>query len=118
MNDQMNNFSPRASGQAVGQQASGVPVVQVQTDCGGVAEGYRMAGSDLDARLFGRWRDVEKKFGLKRGKTYQLASEGKIKTVSLRKPGQCQGVRLFHMPSIEKYLMCLLVAQNPGGHLE
>lgn len=118
MSDEMSNFSPRVARQAGGQQVNGVPVVQVQADCGGVAGGYRMAGSDLDPRLFGRWRDAEKKYGLKRGKLYQLVAEGRIKSVSLRKPGQRQGVRLFHMPSIQEYLMRLLVAQNSGGHLE
>ena len=38
--------------------------------------------------------------GFSRAKLYQLAGEGKIRSVSIRAPGQVKGVRLFHLGSI------------------
>ena len=37
--------------------------------------------------------------GLTRAKLYQLAGEGKIRSTSIREPGQVKGVRLFHLGS-------------------
>ena len=47
-----------------------------------------IAPGDCGAALpeFGRLADVQRLFGLKRGFTYQLINEGKIRSVSLRKP--------------------------------
>lgn len=42
--------------------------------------------------------------GLTRAKLYQLATEGRIKTASLREPGMTKGTRLFHLASILAYL--------------
>jgi hypothetical protein len=42
--------------------------------------------------------------GLTRAKLYQLASEGKIKTASLREPGALKGTRLFHLQSVLNYV--------------
>ena len=38
--------------------------------------------------------------GLSRSKLYSLGAEGKIKTRSLREPGQIKGTRLFLLKSI------------------
>jgi hypothetical protein len=38
--------------------------------------------------------------GLSRSTLYALASEGRIRTASIRAPGSLRGVRLFHLPSI------------------
>ena len=38
--------------------------------------------------------------GFTRAKLYELAGDGKIRTVSIREPGQVKGVRLFHLGSI------------------
>lgn len=46
---------------------------------------------------------VEHYSGATRAKLYQLAAEGKIRTVSLREPGQIKGCRLFHLQSIFDY---------------
>ncbi len=37
--------------------------------------------------------------GFTRAKLYQMAGEGKIRSVSIREPGQVKGVRLFHLGS-------------------
>lgn len=38
--------------------------------------------------------------GFTRAKLYELAGDGKIRSVSIREPGQVKGVRLFHLGSI------------------
>ena len=38
--------------------------------------------------------------GFSRAKLYELAGDGKIRSVSIREPGQVKGVRLFHLGSI------------------
>ena len=42
--------------------------------------------------------------GFTRSKLYQLAGEGKIRSVSIREPGQVKGVRLFHLSSILNFI--------------
>lgn len=42
--------------------------------------------------------------GFTRAKLYALAGEGKIRSVSIREPGQVKGVRLFHLGSILDYV--------------
>ena len=42
--------------------------------------------------------------GLSRTRLYRLASEGHIRSISLRKPGMLKGTRLFNMPSLLAYL--------------
>lgn len=53
---------------------------------------------------FGRWRDVQRLFGIKRGTLYNLLAEGKVKSVSLRVRGQKAGVRLIHLDSVRDYI--------------
>lgn len=38
--------------------------------------------------------------GFSRAKLYEMAGDGKIRSVSIRAPGQVKGVRLFHLGSI------------------
>ena len=61
---------------------------------------------------FGRWRDVERLFGIKRGTLYNLMAEGKVKSVFLRHKGNVHGCRLIHLASVSQYLNGLLEAQN------
>ena len=42
--------------------------------------------------------------GFSRAKLYQLAGEGKIRSVSIREPGAIRGTRLFHLGSILAYI--------------
>lgn len=39
-----------------------------------------------------------------RAKLYQWASEGKIRSVSIREPGRIRGCRLFHLQSILDFI--------------
>ena len=53
---------------------------------------------------FGRTPDVERYFGIKKGKLYSLHDQGKIKGVALRQTGCLKGVRLWHMASVREYI--------------
>jgi hypothetical protein len=61
---------------------------------------------------FGRFQDVQRLFALKRGFTYQLINAGKIKSVSLRKPGSKFGCRLIHLQSVRDYLHSQMDSNN------
>ena len=61
---------------------------------------------------FGRWRDVERLFGIKRGTLYNLMAEGKVKSVFLRHKGNVHGCRLIHLASVSEYLNGLLETQQ------
>ena len=43
-------------------------------------------------------------FGLSRTKLYQLAGAGKVRSVSLREPGQSKATRLFHVESLRGFI--------------
>jgi hypothetical protein len=47
---------------------------------------------------------VEHFSGFSRSKLYQLAALRKIRSVSIREPGQVKGTRLFHLQSILDYI--------------
>jgi hypothetical protein len=49
-------------------------------------------------------RGVEFYSGLSRAKLYDLVGRGKIRSSSLREPGQIKGTRLFHLGSILEYI--------------
>jgi hypothetical protein len=53
---------------------------------------------------FGRWQDLHRQFGIKRGTAYTLLNTGKIRGVLLRVAGQKSGVRLFDLNSIRDYI--------------
>jgi hypothetical protein len=42
--------------------------------------------------------------GFSRSKLYALAADGKIRSVSIREPGQLKGTRLFHLQSILDFI--------------
>lgn len=42
--------------------------------------------------------------GFSRSKLYLLGQEGKVRTVSIREPGQIKGTRLFELRSILDYI--------------
>jgi hypothetical protein len=56
------------------------------------------------AQEFGRVADVKQVYGLKRGTTYNLLRQRKIRGVLLRVCGQKSGVRLFDMGSIRDFI--------------
>lgn len=74
------------------------------------------ASSSAPSQLpeFGRWRDVERQFGIKRGTLYNLIAEGKVKSVVLRRRGNVHGCRLICLASVSQYLNSLMEDQNGG----
>jgi hypothetical protein len=58
----------------------------------------------VDRKEFGRQADVERIYGLKRGTTYNLCRQKKIRGVLLRVKGQKSGVRLWDMESIREFI--------------
>lgn len=50
--------------------------------------------------------------GFTRAKLYELAGDGKIRSVSIREPGQVKGVRLFHLGSILDFVARCEVSAN------
>lgn len=61
---------------------------------------------------FCRMGDLRRLFALTRSHAYILASEGHIKTISLRRKGQARSVRLVNTASVRAYLNRLLAEQN------
>lgn len=61
---------------------------------------------------FGRWQDVQRLFGIKRGTLYNLVAAGMVKSVSLRRKGMKQGCRLFYLPGISATLKEMLECQG------
>lgn len=49
-------------------------------------------------------RGVEHFSGFSRTKLYKLAGENRIRSVSIREPGQIKGTRLFNLQSILSYV--------------
>lgn len=61
---------------------------------------------------FGRHYHVFKLFGIKRGLLHLLVTEGKIKSVLIRRKGNVHGTRYYHLASVSAYLHSLLAAQE------
>lgn len=53
--------------------------------------------------------------GFSRSKLYELAGDGKIRSVSIREPGQVKGVRLFHLASIIGFIERCEAGQVPAA---
>jgi hypothetical protein len=53
---------------------------------------------------FGRIRDVERLYGLKRGTTYNLLASGHIRGCVLRVKGKQSGVRIIDLESVRSYI--------------
>jgi hypothetical protein len=49
-------------------------------------------------------RGLEAGWGIKRSLAYQLISEGRIKSLSLRRRGRLRGKRLFDVSSVRQFL--------------
>ena len=72
-----------------------------------------VAGNCTDvAPEFGRWQDVQRIYGIKRGTLYNLMAEGRVRSIILRRKGNIHGCRLFHLRSISDYLYKLMEEQD------
>jgi hypothetical protein len=72
-------------------------------------------GASTPLPEFGRWRDVERLFGITRGTLYNLIGMGKVKSVVLRRKGNVHGCRLIYLASVSQYLNSLMEEQNGGA---
>jgi predicted DNA-binding transcriptional regulator AlpA len=63
---------------------------------------------------FLRIPDVEKLYGLRRSKLYELLTSGEVKSVTLRKKGARTGVRLVSTQSLRDFLNSQMEEQNSG----
>jgi hypothetical protein len=59
--------------------------------------------TDLDVE-FGRFTDLERKFGIKRSTAYALIQQGKIKSRYVRLKGSRAGVQLIDFQSVRELL--------------
>ena len=59
-------------------------------------------------RKYIRLPDVVRDYGLSKTKAYNLIKEGKIRSCSLREPGQAKATRLFCVKSLEAYIESFL----------
>jgi len=64
---------------------------------------------------WGRWRDVQHAYGVKRGLLHLLVAEGKIKSCLIRRRGNVHGTRYYYMESISAYLHTLMEEQTGGA---
>lgn len=77
------------------------------------------AGSSIGVMPeFGRWQDVQRLFGIRRGTLYNLLAEGRVKCISMRRKGNKHGCRLFYLPGISEMLHSLMKDQRSGGDHE
>jgi len=53
---------------------------------------------------FGRFDDLQRRFGIRRSKAYELIQRGQIKSVSVKKKGARSGVRLIDFASVREFL--------------
>jgi hypothetical protein len=53
---------------------------------------------------WGRIRDVERLFGIKRGTTYALIKSRRIRSCLLRAQGRVSGLRLIHLDSVRNFI--------------
>jgi hypothetical protein len=82
---------------------------------------YTLSPVEHDPKLpltpeFCRMSDLRVLFGITRSMAYLLIDEGKIKSVSLRRPGNVKGVRLVHVASVREYLNSLLEAEQKSDN--
>lgn len=53
---------------------------------------------------FGRFDELERRFGIRRSKAYELIEAGKIKSACVRKKGARFGIRLIDFESVRRFL--------------
>jgi hypothetical protein len=53
---------------------------------------------------FGRFDDLERRFGIRRSTAYELIKAGKIKSSCVKKKGARSGIRLIDFASVREFL--------------
>lgn len=55
---------------------------------------------------YGRFDELERRFGIRRSKAYELIQAGQIRSVCVKKKGARTGVRLIDFGSVREFLRC------------
>jgi hypothetical protein len=53
---------------------------------------------------FGRLDELQRRFGIRRSKAYELINGGQIKSVCVKKKGARSGIRLIDFDSVREFL--------------
>jgi len=92
-------------------ESRALPCVQTRHNNRGIAsegsEGFSQKSMNAQEQEYATYKEVKARFAMNRFMLYSLAREGKIKSVSLRRPGKRWGIRLFHLPSVREFLESL-----------
>lgn len=59
---------------------------------------------------YGRFDDLERRFGIRRSTAYELIAAGKIKSACVKKKGARSGIRLIDFGSVRQFLKASTVA--------
>jgi hypothetical protein len=60
---------------------------------------------------WGRFDELERRFGIRRSTAYELINAGKIKSVAVRKKGTRSGIRLIDFGSVRTFLQSCALAE-------
>ncbi|HAK06117.1 MAG TPA: hypothetical protein DCO65_02400 [Spartobacteria bacterium] len=69
-----------------------------------VLEHASMDTEQIEQIEYGRFDDLQRRFGIRRSKAYELIDAGKIKSVAVRKKGSRAGIRLINFNSVREFL--------------
>jgi hypothetical protein len=53
---------------------------------------------------YGRFDDLQRRFGIRRSKAYELIQAGKIRSTCVKKKGARSGIRLIDFESVRQFL--------------
>jgi hypothetical protein len=77
-----------------------------------VPEDVRMNSELMQEIEYGRFDELERRFGIRRSTAYELINAGKIKSVAVRKKGARSGIRLIDFASVREFLRGNMEAGN------
>jgi len=69
-----------------------------------VFERAAMDTEQIEQIEYGRFDDLQRRFGIRRSTAYELIGAGKIKSVAVRKKGARSGIRLIDFNSVREFL--------------
>ena len=82
---------------------------------GGTISGPTIAVAKEAEAEFVDAEGLRRLFGVRRSLAYTLLAEGRIRGVSLRRPGTCRGKRLFSVQSVRDFLLSRMDSQSGKG---
>jgi len=63
-----------------------------------------MDTSEMQQIEYGRFDDLQRRFGIRRSTAYELIAAKKIKSVAVKKKGSRSGIRLIDFNSVREFL--------------